>query len=263
VNEFFEILNSSPIGLVLASVLGLIWGSFFNVCIHRIPIDEPIYKGRSRCPHCRKPVAWYFNIPVLGYLYLNGRTACCGKRLSPQYPIVEMGVGITFALLYLQFGASKEWISFSVLSSLLWIISGIDFHHRIIPDELSLPGIILGLLAALWMGHITWWESLLGAFLGGGLFFVVAWAYEKYTHREGLGGGDVKMLAMLGAWFGPAAVPVIILLSTGAGSIIGLGWMAFSKKNFQAALPFGPFLALAAEAYIFWGDQLNAWLILR
>jgi leader peptidase (prepilin peptidase) / N-methyltransferase len=146
---------------------------------------------------------------------------------------------------------------------MLWVISGIDFHHRIIPDELSLPGILLGLLAALWMGHITWWESLLGAVLGGGLFFAVAWAYEKYTQREGLGGGDVKMLAMLGAWFGPTAVPIIILLSTGAGSIIGLGWMAISKKNFQAALPFGPFLALAAGAYIFWGEQLNAWLILR
>jgi leader peptidase (prepilin peptidase) / N-methyltransferase len=263
VTDTLEILNSTPTGLFLSAFLGLIWGSFFNVCIHRIPSDMPIHKGRSKCPHCSKAIPWYLNIPVLGYLYLNGKTACCKKRLSPQYPLVELGTAITFLALYVEFGFSPQWLVYSVLFGMLWIITVIDIHHRIIPDELSLPGIVVGFLACLWTGDIAWWQSLLGTLFGGGIFFAVAWGYEKYTGREGLGGGDVKLLAMLGAWFGPAAIPLIILVSTGVGSLVGLAWMATSKKNLQAALPFGPFLAAAAGIYLFWGDRLNEWLIFR
>lgn len=262
-NEYIEILNTTPAGYVFAIFLGLIWGSFFNVVIYRLPVDEPVHRGRSRCSLCQKPIPWYLNVPVLGYLYLNGRTACCNKRLSPQYPLVEAGVAITFAILFAKFGASAQFVCYCVLASLLWIISVIDLHHRIIPDELSYSGIVLGLLACLWTGDIEWWHSLLGAFFGGFLFFAVAWGYERFTGREGLGGGDVKMLAMLGAWFGPQAVPLIVLLSTGVGSLVGIAWMATSKKDLQAALPFGPFLAVAGMCYLFWGEQLNALLILR
>lgn len=248
-------MNWPEIFLVL--FFGLIWGSFFNVVIYRLPKDESVVRGRSKCPSCKKPIPMYLNIPVLSFLMLNGRSACCRKPISIQYPLVEMATAVAFLSVYGLFGLSPALGFYALLMSYLIIISVIDLHHRIIPDELSFSGIVLGILASLVLGVPAWWSSIAGVVLGGGIFWLIAWVYQLRTGREGLGGGDIKMMGMLGAWFGIENVPLIILVSTVAGSVVGVAMILWGGKNSRAALPFGPFLAAGAVAVLFWGPQIS------
>lgn len=151
------------------------------------------------------------------------------------------------------FGFTWQGLFYTIFASSLFMITVIDLQHMIIPDELSLSGIGLGLVASFFTGDISWWESLLGAALGGGIFLLIAFLYEKWTKQEGLGGGDVKLLAMIGAWLGYQSVPIVILISTALGSVVGILTLIIRKKNLKTAIPFGPFLALAAILYLFWG----------
>jgi leader peptidase (prepilin peptidase) / N-methyltransferase len=258
VNDLYQELQNSAFGLGFFFVFGLIWGSFFNVCIARMPADESVVKGRSHCPKCQTQLPWYLNIPLLSYLYLRGRCHHCKTRISIQYPLVELITGFLFAGLYYRYGVSVQWLAYAVYLSALLIITVIDLYHQIIPNELSLPGIVVGFLFCLLTGDILWWESLLGVLLGGGLFFLIAFIYEKWSGREGLGGGDVKLLAMMGAWQGYQSILLIIVLSSAIGSIVGIGLMIAQGKNLKTAIPFGPFLALAAALCLFWGPQLQA-----
>ncbi len=245
--------------IFLAFFFGCLLGSFFNVVIFRLPEDKPIAKGRSLCRHCGKTVPAYLNIPLLSYAILGGKTRCCGKGLSLQYPLVEASAGILFVALFLKFGMGPQFASYATLGSFLLIISVIDYHHQIIPDELSLSGIVLGFLASFATGDVSWQSSLLGVLAGGGVFFCVAYLYEKVAKQEGLGGGDIKLLAMLGAWFGAESVLILVILSTLSGSIVGLGLMLAGKANSKAAIPFGPFLAGAALVYLFFREPLLAY----
>jgi leader peptidase (prepilin peptidase) / N-methyltransferase len=245
--------------IFLVFFFGCLLGSFFNVVIFRLPEDKPIAKGRSVCRHCGKQVPAYLNIPLLSYALLMGKTKCCRKALSIQYPLVEASTGILFVFVFLKFGLGPQFVSYAVLCSSLLIISVIDFHHQIIPDELSLSGIVLGFLACFATGDVSWQSSLLGVLAGGGIFFSVAYLYEKLAKQEGLGGGDIKLLAMLGAWFGIESVLVLVVLSTLSGSIVGLGLMLLGKANSKAAIPFGPFLAGAALIYLFAREPLLAY----
>ncbi len=258
-NEYLAILLNPVIGGCFFAFLGLIFGSFFNVCIHRLPQEENI-NGRSRCPQCKKQIPWYLNIPVASFVFLKGRCRFCKKKISIEYPLVEITSAFLFWVLYRHYGVSVQWISYTVFCSSLLVITVIDLHHRIIPNEISLPGILVGFLFALLTGDITWWESLLGALIGGGIFFSIAYLYEKFAKREGLGGGDIKLLAMMGAWMGYQSVLIVIVISSLLGSLIGIILMLKNKQNMQTAIPFGPFLAIGALVYLFWGPLIFTFL---
>ncbi len=236
---------------------GLLWGSFFNVCIVRLPKDESVIWGRSACPSCKSLIPWFCNIPLFSYMGLKGKCKDCKQPISIEYPLIELFSGLMFVGLFLYFGESKEFLSSLVFCSSLLVISVIDLHHQIIPDEISLPGILVGFLFSLWVGNISWIESLLGILLGGGSFLLIAWGYEKISKREGLGGGDIKLLGMIGAWLGVQSLLVVIVLSSLLGSIIGIAIMIFHKKDFKTAIPFGPFLAFGAIVYLFFGNELR------
>lgn len=250
-------LARSPVIEVLVFICGLMWGSFFNVCIYRLPRDQSVVTPRSRCPLCQAPVAWFHNIPVFSYLALGGHCASCKGRISLEYPIVEFSTGLIFLALYWKMGVTGNLLAQMVFISGLWVSSIVDLHHQIIPDEISIGGIPIGFCAALWLGYPAWWESLLGIAFGGGSFLAVSWVYEKLTGREGLGGGDVKLLAMIGAWMGYQAILPVIVLSSAFGSVVGIGLMAFKEKGLKEAIPFGPFLAVGAVVQSYWGEAIN------
>ncbi|MBI1861902.1 MAG: prepilin peptidase [Deltaproteobacteria bacterium] len=241
-------------------VFGLIWGSFFNVCIHRLPKEQSVLFPRSHCPNCQALIPWYLNIPVVSFLYLKGRCAQCQKSICWEYPLVEILTGVVFLLLYLRFGLSTQWVGYTVFFSGLWVSSIVDLHHQIIPDEISIGGIPVGFLYVLWSGDILWWQSLLGIVAGGGSFLAVSWVYEKITGRDGLGGGDVKLLAMIGAWLGYQAILPVIVISSAVGSLVGISLMVAKAKGMKEAIPFGPFLAAGAVVQCFWGDKIGEYL---
>lgn len=252
--------TDTPPYLIFACVgiLGLIWGSFFNVCISRIPLEESVVFDRSRCPKCKASIPWHFNIPLLSYLILRGKCAACKSSISIQYPIVELFTAILYVALVHQFGLTWACFAYVVFASMLLIISVIDLHHRIIPDSLSLSGAALGLLVSHWLPGNSFFSSCLGLLIGGGVFLAVAWLYEKITKREGLGGGDIKLLGMIGAWLGIESILPVIILSSAIGSIVGISVMILNKSDFKAEIPFGPFLAGAALVQLFYKSQILA-----
>ena len=251
------ILSKSQLSEVFAFIFGIMWGSFYNVCIYRIPLEQSVITKRSYCPSCKKGIPGYLNIPLFSFLMLRGKCYFCHKRISIQYPIVEFLTGVLFVWNWLMYGWTAAFFAYTLFGSILIVISVIDFHHKIIPDELSLPGIVLGFLCALIVRDISWLSSLFGILLGGGIFWLIAYFYERASGREGLGGGDVKLLAMIGAWLGADSILLVIVISSAFGSVVGLSTMAIQKKDFKAAIPFGPFLALAAIIYLYWGDQIQ------
>lgn len=261
-NVSFSAFGGTAIVGIFVAAFGLLWGSFLNVCILRIPSGKDVFLGRSHCPHCNTLIPWFFNVPVLSYLWLRGQCHVCKGRISVQYPLVELITAVLFVWLYVYFGWTFRLLAYGLFHSLLLVISIIDLHHRIIPDELSLVGMVVGFLFSFLLKDILWWESLLGILLGGGSFLLVAVIYEKMTKREGLGGGDIKLLGMIGAWLGYKSVLVVILFSTALGSLIGVTIMVVQRGNLKMAIPFGPFLALAAFAYSFFGKALESFLYL-
>lgn len=258
-NELLQTLNQRPIGEIVTFLLGLIWGSFFNVCILRIPDEKSLIPG-SHCPKCKRAIPFYLNVPVLSYLLLRGRCRNCKKAISIQYPLVELVTAGMFLGLFHQYGFGLQWLGFTAFCSLLLVISVIDLYHQIIPDELSLPGIVIGFLFTWLTGELAWWDSLGGLLAGGGVFLAIAFLYEKLAGREGLGGGDVKLLAMIGAWLGLRSILVVIIISCSLGSVIGIGVMWFRGRDLKYAIPFGPFLAVGAIVYLLMGNQIN-WLL--
>lgn len=252
-----ETLSRSPVGETVVLALGLIFGSFFNVCIHRLPREQSVVFPRSYCPQCQVPIPWYLNVPLISFLWLRGRCRFCRVAISIEYPLVELGTAALFLWLYLNHGWSKLFFARMVFLSALWVASIIDLHHQIIPDEISIGGMPVGLVASFWLGQMSWWEPVLGVLLGGGSFLAVSWIYEKLTGREGLGGGDVKLLSMIGAWLGVKSILPVIVVSSAAGSIVGIAYMVLKKKGLKEAIPFGPFLAIGAVAECIWGEVIH------
>jgi leader peptidase (prepilin peptidase)/N-methyltransferase len=246
---------------IFAFVFGATVGSFLNVCIWRLPRNESIVFPASHCPHCDFKIPFYDNIPILGYLLLGGRCRRCKERISPQYPLVELVNGLLTLALFLKFGPSLTFLVLFVFSSALVAITFIDLEHQIIPDVISLPGIPLGLAASFFLPWLGWKNSLLGILLGGGSLLLVAYGYQLLAKKEGMGGGDVKLLAMMGAFLGWRSVLFIIFTASLAGSVIGLTVMAVQKKDTKLAIPFGPFLAFGALLYIFYGRQIIGWYL--
>jgi len=246
---------------LISIIFGLMIGSFLNVCIHRLPKEESIVKPGSHCPKCRRPIRYYDNIPVLSYLILGGKCRYCQASISIQYPIVEAITALSSFFLFITFGVSLSFFYYFWFVAALIAITVIDLHYQIIPDVISLPGIVIGLLGSLIIPQITFWTSLIGMIAGGGSLFLVATVYQWLFKREGMGGGDVKLLAMIGAFLGWKAVILTILLSSFIGSIIGITVMLIKGKDFKYAIPFGPFLALGAVISLFWGENLIRWYL--
>ncbi len=247
--------------LSAALVLGAVVGSFLNVCIYRVPAGKSIVSPPSSCPHCGHLIRWYQNIPILSYLFLGGKCVGCRIRISLRYPAVETLTGLLFALVLYCFGFSSATLVYWLFVSALVVIAFIDLDHQIIPDVISLPGIVVGFLCSFFIPWLSWLDSLLGVVIGGGILLSIAWIYEKVAKREGMGGGDIKLLAMLGAFLGWKAVFPVIFIASLIGSLVGVPLMLLQKGNTKLAIPFGPFLAFAATVYLFWGKDLVFWYL--
>jgi len=240
---------------IVAVLLGASIGSFLNVCIYRLPRRISIVSPSSFCPACGNRIKPYHNIPVLSYIFLRGRCAYCGARFSARYPLVEaLTAALAWATLQ-RFGLSVPAPIYFVFLCALVVATFVDIEFKIIPDEITLGGLALGLLLSplLPQGFVS---SLFGAVLGGGILWLVAFLYERITGREGMGFGDVKLLAMMGCFLGARNIPLILLASSLAGSVVGVAMMVFFKKSRLYALPFGPFLALGGALSLFFGDAM-------
>ena len=240
-------------------IFGLCIGSFLNVCIYRLPASKSIVHPRSMCSNCGTLIAAYDNIPVLSYLWLKGRCRHCQIKISLRYPMVEL-LGGLFALgTYLKFGLTLEALIYYLFFAALLIVTFIDIDHRIIPNVITLPGIPICFAASFALPSITYKEALLGIFIGGGSLLLVAWVYSLITKKEGMGGGDIKLLAMMGAIVGWQGVLFTIFLASLVGTLAGLAAMLQSRKGMKLAVPFGPFLSIGSITYIFFGTPLIAW----
>jgi leader peptidase (prepilin peptidase)/N-methyltransferase len=242
-------------------VFGAVVGSFLNVCIHRLPSGESVVFPASHCPHCQQPIRPYDNIPIISYLILHGRCRQCRGAISLRYPVVEVLAGLAAAAAFSALGLSAHTLlTFAFLCALI-VITFVDLDHQIIPDAISLPGIGVGFAAALILGKPAWTASLAGILLGGGLLWGVAEGYYRLTGREGMGGGDIKLLAMIGAFLGWQAVPVTLLIGSLGGAVVGVTLMLVQRRDSRTPIPFGPFLAVGAVCALFWGDALIAWYL--
>jgi leader peptidase (prepilin peptidase)/N-methyltransferase len=240
--------------------LGLIFGSFANVLVFRLPQKESVVFRPSYCPECQKSILWKDKIPLLSYLFLGGRCRFCKKKIALRYFLIEMLGGLFFWLAFLHTGWSPLlWFRIWPMLVLFLAIAFIDFEHRIIPDELNLIGWIIG-MGTSWMVSGGWVSCLLGSVFGFGMFYLLAWAYFALRNQSGLGGGDIKFLGMLGAFLGSQGVLVTVVLSSLLGSAVGIVFACIQKEQHwtKTSLPFGPFLIFGALSYYFFGDSV--WL---
>ncbi len=241
---------------VLAALFGLVVGSFLNVVIARLPEGRSLVTPRSACPRCGTPIAWYDNIPLLSFALLRGRCRACGSPISWRYPLVEAATAALFGLAAARFGLSAHLPVAILLATLLVVVTGIDLDHQIIPDAITLPGTALGLLANLATGGVPWLESLLGIVAGGGLFLVIILA-----SRGGMGGGDLKLAAMLGAFLGWKVLLLSVLVAVLAGGVVAIALLASGRSGRKDPIPFGPFLAGGGLVGLYWGRALLDWYL--
>ncbi|MDD3641702.1 MAG: prepilin peptidase [Atribacterota bacterium] len=242
--------------------IGLVIGSFSNVCIYRIPRNESLVWPGSHCPKCSKPIKFYDNIPLISYIILKGKCRNCGEPIPLQYPIVELATGLFYLALYLFYGLQLIALVYMMLCSVLIIISFIDLKVEIIPDTISLPFIVIGFLLSFFLRNINPLDSMLGIITGGGSLLLVAIFGSKLFKKEAMGGGDIKLAAMIGAFFGWKLTLLSLFLSFFLGSIIGIIVLAASKDKSNNIIPFGPFIALGAMISMFWGNAIIHWYLM-
>ena len=246
---------------VFVFMVGCCLGSFYNVLIHRLPAGESIVRPGSHCPQCGHPIAFYDNIPLLSYLILRGKCRHCNALIPLRYPLVEALTGLLTLFLFLRCGLALQFFIEWVFVSLLIIITFIDLDTYLIPDVLSLPGMIAGFVCSFFSLRLSWSDSLIGIVLGGGFFYLVAVGFVYLRHKEGLGGGDIKLLAMIGAFLGWPGVVFTVLAASLIGTVAGVVVMWRTRKGLGAMLPFGPFLASGAVLYVFRGDEFYRWYV--
>jgi leader peptidase (prepilin peptidase) / N-methyltransferase len=269
-----------------AFVLGLLVGSFLNVCISRLPRENPaersILTPRSHCPHCKTPIAWYHNIPLLSYLLLKGRCASCKARISPIYPAVEFLTGLLFLACLMQFGVSIAALKWAIFCCVMIVLVFTDIFDRILPDPVNFFGLGAGLLLSFFLepadAMATWFagkifaypppspvlsfvDTIFGAALGGGLLWLVGEVYLKWRGREGMGFGDVKMMLMAGSFLGPLRTFLTILAGSLLGSVLGMLFILLRRKDSEYELPFGTFLGVAALLVVFFGNPVLEWYL--
>jgi leader peptidase (prepilin peptidase)/N-methyltransferase len=244
---------------VATFVFGACIGSFLNVCIYRIPEGKSIVYPPSACPKCGCAVRFYDNIPILSYILLRGRCRRCRVRISLRYPMVELITGIAALAIFLRYGLTWTTAVYFLFVAVLLVITFIDIDYQIIPDRLSLTGIPLFFLLGFLVPFVTWQDALIGILIGGGILYVVALGYQLLTGRDGMGGGDIKLLAMIGALVGWQGVLFTIFFSSLSGTLIGLALILPAGRSMKSRLPFGPFLAAGAIAYILFGSDVIHW----
>ena len=244
--------------LLMAGLVGLCIGSFLNVVIYRLPLGQSIVSPPSRCRNCDYLLRWFDNVPVLSWVFLRARCRKCGTPVSWQYPLVELITGALFVLVVWLTPIGPLVFSRLLLVSILIALFGIDLEHQILPNSITLPGIVIGMLFSV-IAPPGIKDSLIGVVVGGGILYAIAGAYYLWRREEGMGMGDVKMLAMIGAFLGWKAVLVTLVLSSFSGAIIGLLLMAAQRGDMKYALPFGTFLAIGAAVAMLAGDPLVAW----
>ena len=251
-------MTQDTFSLLAAALFGLVVGSFLNVVIYRLPLGQSLVSPPSRCRKCGYSLRWFDNIPVLSWLVLRGRCRKCGVSVSMQYPLVELITGALFVLVVWFTPVGPLLASRLLLVCILIALFGIDLEHQILPNSITLPGIVIGLLLSL-VAPPGIRDALIGVVLGGGVLYAIAGAYYLWRREEGMGMGDVKMLAMIGAFLGWQAVLVTLVLASVSGTFIGLAMMAFQRGGMKYALPFGTFLAPGALAAMFVGTPLVTW----
>lgn len=243
--------------------LGLIVGSFLNVCIYRLPRNISIIRPPSSCPICNTPIKPWDNIPILSYLLLKGKCRKCGESISIRYPIVELLNGILYLSVLIFFGLGWHLPFLFVFMSAMIVITFIDLDFQIIPDVITLPGIVIGLLSAsFWLPDpfslqpsvVGFKNSIAGLFLGGGLFYLIA-----ICSRGGMGGGDIKLMAMIGSFMGWKAVFLTTFIGSLTGSLVGIFLMVFKGKGRKTKIPFGPFLAFGSIITLFFSGEIIKW----
>ncbi|UCF56865.1 MAG: prepilin peptidase [Deltaproteobacteria bacterium] len=252
-------MDSGPIMTIFSFLFGLTLGSFLNVCIHRIPHKKSIIHPPSSCPQCGKRIRFYDNIPLISYIILRGKCRFCHQPIPIRYPVVELLTALLSTALFVRHGPSPQYFLFLSFCASLVIISFIDLRHKIIPDIISLPGILVGLAAIsiFKLNGISWKDSLIGIIVGGGSLLLIGLIFEWLRGKEGLGMGDVKLLAMIGAWTGYLALPYIVLISSLTGILIGGGSLLLTRRRFSEKIPYGPFLVLGTLVYLFFGTELK------
>jgi leader peptidase (prepilin peptidase) / N-methyltransferase len=240
---------------IIIFILGAVVGSFLNVCIHRLPEERSIVFPSSHCPHCGQAIRFYDNIPLFSFLILRGRCRDCGERISWRYFLVEGLTALLALFLYGKFGLGLPLLVAFIFVCVLIVITFIDIQHQIIPHAITLPGIPLFFLAAVFVMGVQPLDAFIGMMTGIGCLYLIAVYYEAVTGNEGMGGGDVNLLAMLGAFLGWQSLLFILLVGAFAGALVGLTLMIARGKNLKFAVPFGPFLSLGAVVYLFWGRE--------
>jgi leader peptidase (prepilin peptidase)/N-methyltransferase len=268
--------------IALIVLVGLIIGSFLNVCIVRLPLGQSIVTPPSQCPRCNKPIKFYDNIPVISYLLLRGKCRTCGLPISWRYPLVELLNALIYLWVFRELGLNNEAIIIMALCSSLIVITFIDLDYQIIPDSITLPGMVLGLVVAPFFmpalaGPLPFFlerfmpygwphaesviNSFFGLLVGGAPLFILGWIWEKLRHVEAMGGGDVKLMGMFGSFLGWKSALLIIMLGAVAGSIVGVTLILLGKHKAENVIPFGPFLAVGAVVTMLYGTDIVFWYV--
>lgn len=248
---------------LLAIILGAIFGSFANVCIHRLPLNKKISQGRSFCPKCKKKITWKDNIPILSYFFLNGKCRKCKKPISVQYLLVEIISAFIFTFLFYYFGLSIDFFLLVIFAMFLLVIYFIDLKHFIIPDELTYPMMLLGFLKSFDPNLNTiifpnFLNSLIGGLFGYLLIWSIIFLYKQIRNKEGMGLGDAKLLAVFGFWFGWLSIPFIIFLSSILGLLYVIPSLIAKKRKLNSEIPFGPYIIIAGVVYFYFSDLLKS-----
>ena len=254
---------SPALALVYAGAVGLAFGSFLNVVIHRLPRGRRLGWSRSRCPYCGGALAAWENVPLLSYLLLRARCRRCGAPISARYPLVEAVTGLLFVLCVARFGLTGEALAGMIFCTLLVALAAIDAEHFLLPDAITLPGIAAGLLLQRWLPRTSFLDAVTGALVGAGLLILLINVWYWWRKEEGMGLGDVNMLALVGAFLGWKGVVATVAVAALAGSLTGVVLLAGRRLGLKSKLPFGVFLALGALVALFGGDRLvDAYLAL-
>jgi len=251
---------------LIAFIFGSIWGSFSNVCIHRIPDDISVVTGRSHCPSCKAQIKWHDNIPLFSYLFLNAKCRHCSTKIDVKYFLVELVSAISFVVIFHFFGVSLTTLLFFILSISFVIIFFIDFKHFIIPNELTYPLMVIGLLKSFDPNlNPTFFPNYINSLIGGVFGYLIIWLiiffYKKVRKKEGMGLGDAKLLAVVGFWFGWFSIPFTIFMSSVVALIFVIPSLINKSRKMSSQIPFGPYIIIAVIFYVFFSNQIKTFLL--
>lgn len=242
--------------IIIIVLFGMAWGSFLNVVIYRLPREMSLLRPPSTCPDCETRIKPYDNIPLFSYIFLRGKCRYCRAKIPFSYFLVEFLTPLSFLLLFRQHSLSLFFFASCVFTSALIALAIIDFYHQILPDEITLPCLLLAIIYSLFRSDFNLRESLVGAVVGAGVLLFIYGAYYLLRKKEGLGMGDVTMMLMIGAYMGWLQAFFTLILASFAGAVVGILFIIFKRKSLQYSLPFGTFLAPAAFVSLLWGEQI-------